>query len=88
MDPVTQAYLERFGAEAPTNTPTSTDSSIPSTRNPLLTASAGESVNAQEQQMLQDFQHLGSGSFINKYGLDTYKSMLGQSNQAMNALSL
>lgn len=86
MDPVTQAYLERFGAEAPTNTPTSTDSSIPSTRNPLLTASAGESVNAQEQQMLQDFQHLGSGSFINKYGLDTYKSMLGQSNQAMNAL--
>lgn len=87
MDYLQKVFLE--GASTPSNSNSSTStitSTNPSTKDPLLTASAGEIVNSVENQMLHDYSVLGADGFINKYGLDTYKSFLKQSEQAMGAV--
>lgn len=48
------------------------------TNNPLLTSSAGEEVTAQDQQLINDFADLTPSSFINRYGQDTFDSMVSQ----------
>lgn len=89
MDYLQKVFLE--GASTPSNSNSNPSSSSitttnPSTKDPLLTASAGEIVNSVENQMLHDYSILGADGFINKYGLDTYKSFLNQSEQAMGAV--
>lgn len=81
MDSLTDLFQYRAESNAPTQT-----SPSPSTVDPLLTASAGEAVTAAENNLIQDYQNLSAGSFIDKYGVDTYKSLLGQTSQAMDAL--
>lgn len=81
MDSLTDLFQDRAESNAPTQT-----SPSPSTVDPLLTASAGEAVTAAENNLIQDYQNLSAGSFIDKYGVDTYKSLLGQTSQAMDAL--
>ena len=73
MDSLTDLFQDRAESNAPTQT-----SPSPSTVDPLLTASAGEAVTAAENNLIQDYQNLSAGSFIDKYGVDTYKSLLGQ----------
>ena len=93
MDYLQKVFLE--GASTPSNSNSNSNSNPssssitttnPSTKDPLLTASAGEIVNSVENQMLHDYSVLGADGFINKYGLDTYKSFLNQSEQAMGAV--
>ena len=90
MDYLQKVFLE--GAAKPSNsvsnssTSSSSTSTSPSTKDPLLTASSGEIVNSVENQMLHDYSVLGADGFINKYGLDTYKSLLNQTEQAMGAV--
>lgn len=81
MDSLTDLFQDRAESNAPTQT-----SPSPSTVDPLLTASAREVVTAAENNLIQDYQNLSAGSFIDKYGVDTYKSLLGQTSQAMDAL--